>query len=155
MAPVEEPSGGAGGEVEDDKAGGLGAGSSSYVPPHLRGKAGAAGGEKMGGRFEKDDLATLRVTNVREDDCVPTISGFYDSLPITCGFANYSFTTNRSANWQRKTSYGICSNDLAVSPEFSWLGTEKPREPRALLSSVMRTGAMLNSLATKWTAVSS
>ncbi|KAJ6172684.1 hypothetical protein N7470_001751 [Penicillium chermesinum] len=63
MAPVEEPTGGAGVEMDDEKAGGLGAGSSSYVPPHLRGKAGAAGGEKMGGRFEKDDLATLRVTN--------------------------------------------------------------------------------------------
>ncbi|KAJ5233043.1 hypothetical protein N7468_005999 [Penicillium chermesinum] len=66
MAPVEEPTGGAGVEMDDEKAGGLGAGSSSYVPPHLRGKAGAAGGEKMGGRFEKDDLATLRVTNVSE-----------------------------------------------------------------------------------------
>lgn len=62
MAPVEEPSAGGvdGGEAE---AGGLGAGKSSYVPPHMR-NGGAAGGEKMGGRFEKDDLATLRVTNV-------------------------------------------------------------------------------------------
>ncbi|KAJ5281692.1 Translation initiation factor 3 subunit G [Penicillium angulare] len=66
MAPVEEASGGAGGEADEDKAGGLGAGSSSYVPPHMRGKAGGAAGEKMGGRFEKDDLATLRVTNVSE-----------------------------------------------------------------------------------------
>ncbi|KAJ5673736.1 hypothetical protein N7462_009175 [Penicillium macrosclerotiorum] len=66
MAPVEEPSAGGDMGMEDDKAaGGLGAGSSSYVPPHLR-KGGAAGGEKMGGRFEKDDLATLRVTNVSE-----------------------------------------------------------------------------------------
>jgi translation initiation factor 3 subunit G len=44
--------------------GALGAGGSSYVPPHLRGRAG--GGEKMGGKFERDDLATLRVTNVSE-----------------------------------------------------------------------------------------
>ena len=46
--------------------GGLGAGGSSYVPPHLRGKGAAGGaGEKMGGRYgERDDLATLRVTNV-------------------------------------------------------------------------------------------
>ncbi len=43
--------------------GGLGIGSSSYVPPHLRGKAGAIG-EKMAGGRERDDLATLRVTNV-------------------------------------------------------------------------------------------
>ncbi|KAJ5907482.1 Translation initiation factor 3 subunit G [Penicillium taxi] len=67
MAPVEEGSGAAGGLDMDneDAAGGLGTGNSSYVPPHLR-KGGAAGGEKMGGRFEKDDLATLRVTNVSE-----------------------------------------------------------------------------------------
>ncbi|KAJ5569787.1 uncharacterized protein N7459_009217 [Penicillium hispanicum] len=67
MAPVEEPTGGAGVDGDDNEgaAGGLGAGSSSYVPPHLR-KGGAGGGEKMGGRFEKDDLATLRVTNVSE-----------------------------------------------------------------------------------------
>ncbi|KAJ5604825.1 hypothetical protein N7510_009979 [Penicillium lagena] len=66
MAPVEEPTEGAGADMDDEKAaGGLGAGSSSYVPPHMR-KGGAGGGEKMGGRFEKDDLATLRVTNVSE-----------------------------------------------------------------------------------------
>lgn len=64
MAPVEEST--AGGMEDEDKgaAGGLGVGSSSYVPPHMR-KGGTGGGEKMGGRFEKDDLATLRVTNVR------------------------------------------------------------------------------------------
>ncbi|KAJ5194096.1 Translation initiation factor 3 subunit G [Penicillium cf. griseofulvum] len=65
MAPVEEGTAAAGGAEAEDDAGGLGAGKSSYVPPHMR-KGGAAGGEKMGGRFEKDDLATLRVTNVSE-----------------------------------------------------------------------------------------
>jgi translation initiation factor 3 subunit G len=45
------------------KEGGLGMGGSSYVPPHLR-KGAAAGGDKMGGKYERDDLATLRVTNV-------------------------------------------------------------------------------------------
>ena len=73
MAPVGEngtadPAAGDGLDDGTDagatKAGGLGSGSGGYVPPHLRGgKAGAAGGEKMGGR-ERDDLATLRVTNV-------------------------------------------------------------------------------------------
>lgn len=47
-----------------EAAGALGGGGSSYVPPHLRGRAGA--GEKMGGKYERDDLATLRVTNVSE-----------------------------------------------------------------------------------------
>ncbi|KAJ5666178.1 uncharacterized protein N7477_008626 [Penicillium maclennaniae] len=65
MAPVEEPTGGAEGAAEEDKTGTLGQGSGGYVPPHMR-KGGAAAGEKMGGRFEKDDLATLRVTNVSE-----------------------------------------------------------------------------------------
>lgn len=60
--------GGAGAEGEEEgpaKEGGLGTGGGGYVPPHLR-KGGAAGtGERMGGKYERDDLATLRVTNVR------------------------------------------------------------------------------------------
>ncbi|KAF7588815.1 translation initiation factor eIF3 subunit g [Aspergillus hancockii] len=67
MAPVDESASGAGAaaEAEEAAAGGVGAGSGSYVPPHLR-KGAAGGGERMGGKFEKDDLATLRVTNVSE-----------------------------------------------------------------------------------------
>ena len=83
MAPVGEdgadnvgPSKGAAGLVADaangdddlgggSGIGGLGKGGGGYVPPHLR-KGGAATGERMGGRYEKDDLATLRVTNVSE-----------------------------------------------------------------------------------------
>ncbi|RMZ81730.1 hypothetical protein DV738_g2107, partial [Chaetothyriales sp. CBS 135597] len=60
MADGTEEAGGAGG-----KSGGLGAGTGGYVPPHLRGKATGAG-ERMGGKYERDDLATLRVTNVSE-----------------------------------------------------------------------------------------
>lgn len=55
-------------ELADDVpevAGALGGGGSSYVPPHLRNR-GAGTGEKMGGKYERDDLATLRVTNVRQ-----------------------------------------------------------------------------------------
>ena len=52
----------AGGEGVDAE-GRLGTGSGGYVPPHLR-KGGAASGERMGGKYERDDLATLRVTNV-------------------------------------------------------------------------------------------
>ena len=61
-APVSDPM------AEDDEggkaAGGLGAGGSSYVPPHLRKGGAQAAGERMGGKYERDDLATLRVTNV-------------------------------------------------------------------------------------------
>ncbi|KAK5167211.1 translation initiation factor eIF3 subunit g [Saxophila tyrrhenica] len=59
---MDERMGGGGAE------GGLGGGiGGSYVPPHMRKGAGASsGGERMGGKFERDDLATLRVTNVSE-----------------------------------------------------------------------------------------
>ena len=71
MAPIDEPSAGGDGAGADEPAeGGLGGGTSSYVPPHLR-KGAAAGGEKMGGKYEKDDLATLRVTNVRSPPAPP------------------------------------------------------------------------------------
>ncbi|KAK3672026.1 translation initiation factor eIF3 subunit g [Recurvomyces mirabilis] len=71
MAPEGAEGGAAAdlGEDADDTAGaaGAGAGGSNYVPPHLRkGAAGAGGGERMGGKYERDDLATLRVTNVSE-----------------------------------------------------------------------------------------
>ncbi|KIW81062.1 eukaryotic translation initiation factor 3 subunit G [Fonsecaea pedrosoi CBS 271.37] len=62
--PVADPM------AEDDESGqkpqgGLGTGGSSYVPPHLR-KGAQGAGERMGGKYERDDLATLRVTNVSE-----------------------------------------------------------------------------------------
>jgi translation initiation factor 3 subunit G len=67
MAPVEEGGAAVDPLAEDEEksaAGGLGAASGGYVPPHLR-KGGAAGsGDRMGGKYERDDLATLRVTNV-------------------------------------------------------------------------------------------
>lgn len=145
MAPVEEPTGGDLGADDEKAAGGLGAGSSSYVPPHLR-KGGAAGGEKMGGRFEKDDLATLRVTNVRL--LVPLIA------PLRRGLT-FSFTINRSASWQRNKSCGISSSGSVVSPESSLPGTEKPRGRRASLSSPTPIVQMQSALAKSWTAVCS
>ncbi|KAK6193239.1 hypothetical protein LQW54_012675 [Pestalotiopsis sp. IQ-011] len=72
MAPVgaegaADPAAGMGDEPPSGE-GGLGAKKGSYVPPALRNGGGAAGaGERMGGKFgERDDLATLRVTNVSE-----------------------------------------------------------------------------------------
>ncbi|CAG8961120.1 hypothetical protein HYFRA_00002663 [Hymenoscyphus fraxineus] len=71
MAPVGEdnPDVAAGPADVDGPAaaGGLGTGKSSYVPPHMRNGGGAAAGDRMGGgKYERDDLATLRVTNVSE-----------------------------------------------------------------------------------------
>lgn len=67
MAPMGEEGVGGGEGGEDggavEREGGLGAGGGGYVPPHLR-KGGKAEGERMGGKYERDDLATLRVTNV-------------------------------------------------------------------------------------------
>ncbi|KAI0379807.1 translation initiation factor 3, RNA-binding subunit [Hypomontagnella monticulosa] len=74
MAPVGAEGGadvaaGMGDEPAPNAAGAAGAGKKgSYVPPALRGDRGAAGGERMGGSKygERDDFATLRVTNVSE-----------------------------------------------------------------------------------------
>jgi translation initiation factor 3 subunit G len=76
MAPVGEeagppdaPTGATAAGLRDENAAGkLGAKSGSYVPPALR-NGGTATGERMsGGKYERDDLATLRVTNVSEVD---------------------------------------------------------------------------------------
>ena len=41
---------------EEKAAGGLGVGGSSYVPPHMRKGGAATAGERMGGKYERDDL---------------------------------------------------------------------------------------------------
>ena len=69
MAPMGENADAAAGaaDVSEDaapKEGGLGGGGGGYVPPHLRKGGAASAGERMGGKYERDDLATLRVTNV-------------------------------------------------------------------------------------------
>lgn len=68
MAPEGEPgTGPLDDEPADSAAGAIGgSGGGSYVPPHLRGKAGVTGERMGGGKYERDDLATLRVTNVSE-----------------------------------------------------------------------------------------
>lgn len=82
MAPVDEGSGaGAGLDDEEPAAGGLSTAGGSYVPPHLRkgtaAAAAAAAGGGGGGKYERDDLATLRVTNVSHSsdlDCMTRIN---------------------------------------------------------------------------------
>lgn len=68
MAPIGETgaSDGAAGMPEEAAPGGAGAGKKgSYVPPALRGDRAGAAGERMGSKYgERDDFATLRVTNV-------------------------------------------------------------------------------------------
>jgi translation initiation factor 3 subunit G len=144
MAPVDETAAaGSDAGAEEAAVGGLGAGTSSYVPPHLR-KGAAAGGERMAGKYEKDDLATLRVTNVS-----------LAFQPSATSPRNANLTFYRCPSWQRKTSFGICSSVSVASPESSLPETGKPREPRALLSSALQIGPMLHVLAKKWMAVRS
>ncbi len=57
------------GDAAGSKEGGLGTASGVYVPVHLRKGGAGATGEKMGGKYERDDLATLRVTNVSVPTC--------------------------------------------------------------------------------------
>lgn len=73
MAPVGETADVAAGMGDEPTAGGLSkmggdpnVKKGSYVPPALRNKGAGVEGEKMGGKYsDRDDLATLRVTNVR------------------------------------------------------------------------------------------
>jgi hypothetical protein len=116
----------------------------SYVPPALRAGAAGAAGERMGGsKFgERDDFATLRVTNVS------TPAGLL-FLVMTGRAAD--FGTNRSQKWQRKASCAICSSALAASRGYSWQRTERRAWPRVSRSSATRTGAMPSRPATRWT----
>lgn len=70
MAPVGAEGGAdvAAGMGDEPAVGAAGAGKKgSYVPPALRAGAAGGAGERMGGKYgERDDLATLRVTNVSE-----------------------------------------------------------------------------------------
>ncbi|KAL4956170.1 hypothetical protein BDW69DRAFT_95958 [Aspergillus filifer] len=68
-----------------------------------------------------------------------------------CGESTLKLTVSRFPNSRRNKNSGIYSSASVVSPESSWPGTEKPREPRALPSSASRTGATPHVPATRWT----
>lgn len=145
MAPVEDGGPAVDPLAEDEKesaAGGLGAQSGGYVPPHLRKGATSAGaGERMGGKYERDDLATLRVTNV---SFMP--SRFCWDIGNGANHPEIRFP-----KWQKSKTYVTCSNALAASPESSSPRTETLGVPRALLSFPLLIGQMLGERARKWT----
>lgn len=166
MAPVDEPAAdgaAADFDLDDKPAGGLGAGSSSYVPPHMRkggAGAGAGAGDKLGSKYEKDDLATLRVTNVSPVifslRMLPRASVVLHCVrqPSFCMTdTNPDLGGNRYPSWRRSKSFGISSNGSVVLREFSWPETEKRNEPRGSPSSVSQTGAMRRERARSWMAV--
>lgn len=116
------PEGEAAGPPPDMDAGGasegaLGGGGSSYVPPHLR-KGGAATGERMGGKYERDDLATLRVTNV----------GRHVTTPID----DPVLTLSRSPNSRKNQTFVRCSSASDESLGCSWQRIERLDVQRAL-----------------------
>jgi translation initiation factor 3 subunit G len=86
MAPEGEPGPGLLEEEGGEPGGpGLGPSGSSYVPPHLRNKNMGAGERMSGGKFQdRDDLATLRVTNVSE---------FADEQELRDLFSRYGHVT--------------------------------------------------------------
>lgn len=141
MAPEGE-AGGIGAEkapVDDMAEGKLGGGGGGYVPPHLR-KGGAGAGERMGGKYERDDLATLRVTNV--------------SWAQT-HLLKYKFEANidfRSRNLQKSKISERCSQDGVTSQESSSQRTGRPAEQRVSHLSVTLIGQMLRRLARRWMA---
>jgi translation initiation factor 3 subunit G len=140
------PEGGEPAEVEGDaqEAGGLGVGGSSYVPPHLRGRAGA--GEKMGGKFERDDLATLRVTNVsefaEEQDLREMFSRFGHVTRVFLAkdretgrakgfaFVSYADRTDAAKACEKmdgcKSDLALILNSLANMLPFRWLWSFDP-----------------------------
>ncbi|KAJ1651719.1 translation initiation factor eIF3 subunit g [Dispira simplex] len=72
LQPLQDLSGAAEGaappaEPEADEAAAGGAIKGAYVPPHLRGKGGVAAASMEGTRERRDDLPTLRITNLSAD----------------------------------------------------------------------------------------
>ncbi|KAM6533625.1 translation initiation factor eIF3 subunit g [Fusarium falciforme] len=141
MAPIGESgaadvAAGMGDEPAAAAAGGAGAKKGSYVPPALRGTGGA--GERMGSKFgERDDFATLRVTNVGA--AVPRL--------LRCMLTLY----HRSPRWPKRESCAICSSGSVVSPECSLPRTGKPAWPRDSPLSASQTAATLSRPAQRWT----
>lgn len=137
MAPEGEPAAGepAADPMAEPAPGGMGAGKSSYVPPALRKGGAAVAGERMGGKFERDDLATLRVTNV----CYHFLSNRF-----------VTHRRRRSASTPKKTKCGQCSSAGDASQGFSWPRTARLEEQRALLLSASRIAAMRQRLARRW-----
>ena len=125
MAPADDGATPVANPMEDDEdgagkaAGGLGVGGSSYVPPHMR-KGAQGAGERMGGKFERDDLATLRVTNVRN---LPTLETFH---------RHADEYISRSLKWLRSRNSATSSSDSAASRVCSLRRTEIRVGRRAL-----------------------
>lgn len=142
MAPEGEAAG-APAEVDNGTgtdAGGLGGSGGAYVPIHLRKGAAGATGERMGGKFERDDLATLRVTNVSSASVLTTTG------------RHLADAYCRSRNSPRSQIFGRSSSVTGVSRVCSLRKTERQAVRRALLSSRTQTALTLLGRARGWMA---
>jgi len=148
IAPVGEETGGdaaASGAADlGEGPGGLSSGKGSYVPPHLRGAQEGSGDRMGGGKYERDDLATLRVTNVS--------SRLY-TIPLSRMMLIYN--SHRSQKWQKSKSLEICSSGSAASQGSSWPRIERRDSRRALRSSVFRSAQTRPGRARRWTVTAS
>lgn len=156
MAPVGETADVAAGMGDEPGVGGLskmGAGGDpgvkkgSYVPPALRNKGGGGEGEKMGGKYsDRDDLATLRVTNV----------SVYCMFFFFSGRGASSIANNvqpRSPRWPRSRSSVTCLSASGGSRVCSWPRTGRQAGLRALHLSALQTGPTRCGRAARWTAL--
>ena len=121
------------------KEGGLGTGGGGYVPPHMRKGAQSGAGERMGGKYERDDLATLRVTNVS------VLLKTLNVHMLTC--------YRRSPKWPKNKNSATFSSASAASRESSSPKTETPAVQRALHSLALSTELMLAGPARRWMAL--
>ncbi len=165
MAPIGEAGAGdvaAGMGDEPAAAGAASAGAAgsgkkgSYVPPAMRAGA-AGGGDRMGGKYsDRDDLATLRVTNVR------WLSLSFSPSPfrVSWGYLSWSryadsrnHHCNRFRRWPRSKNSATCSSGSAASPASSLPRTATLAWPRVLRLSALPTATMQLRPATRWTAL--
>ena len=120
--------------------GGLGQGGSSYVPPHLRNKGAGGAGEKMGGRYgERDDLATLRVTNV----------SYYVSYKLN----HRVLTSSRCPSSPKKETCVTCSSASVASLASSLQRTERRVAQRDLRLCRMQIALTRRERVRRWMAM--
>jgi len=144
MAPEGEAAG-APASLDDGAGGDAGGGAvgpgGSYVPPHMRKGGASKEGERMGGKFERDDLATLRVTNV----------GYSKQGNIR----EQRLTGPRSPSLPKNP---ISARSLSVTAALracSLRKTERPGVPRASLSYRIRSARMRRRRVRGWTGTGS
>ena len=129
MAPVGAEGGAdvAAGMGDDPTPQGSAAGKKgSYVPPALRGDRASAAGERMGGSKygERDDLATLRVTNVSSLELIDLDLSSDAPRPRRMPEnQRLMHMVSRFPKWPKRENFVTCSNGLVASHVYSLLRT--------------------------------